>query len=158
VVAAEVRKFAKRSQKAAGEISQLSASSVGIAAKAGELLVKIVPDIQKTAELVQEISAASEEQNSGAEHINKAIAQLDQVIQQNAAAAEELSSTAEELNSQAEQLQATMSFFRIDGKGGKQAPRLIVDRRLTLKLAAALSAASPLVAPADRADEEFEQY
>jgi methyl-accepting chemotaxis protein len=129
VVASEVRKLAERSQKAAGEIGQLSASSVGIAEKAGELLVKIVPDIQKTAELVQEISAASGEQNSGAEQINKAIAQLDQVIQQNAAAAEELSSTAEELNSQAEQLQSAMSFFRIDGDGRERAPRLIADAR-----------------------------
>jgi methyl-accepting chemotaxis protein len=115
VVASEVRKLAERSQTAAGEISKLSASSVEVAEKAGQMLAKLVPDIQKTAELVQEISAASKEQTTGADQINAAIQQLNQVIQQNAGAAEEMSSTAEELSSQAEQLQDTISFFRVDG-------------------------------------------
>lgn len=115
VVASEVRKLAERSQAAAGEISKLSASSVQVAERAGEMLEKLVPDIQKTAELVQEINGASAEQNSGAEQINKAIQQLDHVVQQNAGAAEELSSTAEELSAQAEHLQSTVEFFRIDG-------------------------------------------
>ena len=115
VVATEVRKLAERSQVAAGEISKLSASSVEVAEKAGEMLARIVPDIQKTAELVQEISAASNEQNTGAEQINKAIQQLDQVIQENAAATEQMASTSEELSSQAGQLQETISFFRIGG-------------------------------------------
>ena len=79
------------------------------------MLAKLVPDIQKTAELVQEISAASKEQISGADQINGAIQQLNQVIQQNAGAAEEMASTAEELASQADQLQTTISFFRVDG-------------------------------------------
>ncbi|MBF0546270.1 MAG: methyl-accepting chemotaxis protein [Candidatus Riflebacteria bacterium] len=114
VVASEVRKLAERSQLAAGEIRKLSASSVEIAGKAGEMLAKIVPDIQKTAELIQEISAACKEQNTGAEQINKAIQQLDQVIQQNAGAAEELASTSEEMTSQAEQLKTTIAFFRVD--------------------------------------------
>ena len=113
VVASEVRKLAERSQLAAQEISGLSVSSVNVAERAGEMLAKILPDIQKTAELVQEINAASKEQDTGAEQINKAIRQLDQVIQQNASAAEEMASTAEELSSQAEQLQATVAFFRI---------------------------------------------
>ena len=112
VVASEVRKLAERSQKAAAEISALSSNSVDVAVKAGELLAKMVPDIQKTAELVQEISASSKEQDTGAEQINKAIQQLDQVIQQNAGASEEMSSTAEELASQAEQLQSTIAFFK----------------------------------------------
>ena len=116
VVATEVRKLAERSQTAAGEISKLSASSVEVAEKAGEMLARIVPDIQKTAELVSEINAASNEQNSGAEQINKAIQQLDQVIQQNAGAAEEMASTTEELASQAEQLQDTISFFKIENE------------------------------------------
>ncbi|GFO70181.1 hypothetical protein GMLC_37600 [Geomonas limicola] len=113
VVASEVRKLAERSQAAAGEISELSVSSVDVAEKAGEMLAQLVPDIQKTAELVQEISAASKEQDTGSSQINKAIQQLDQVIQQNAGAAEEMSSTAEELSSQAEQLQTTIAFFKV---------------------------------------------
>ena len=72
VVAAEVRKLAERSQKAAGEINQLSGTTVKVSEKAGEMLEKLVPDIQKTAELVQEISAASKEQDTGSEQINKA--------------------------------------------------------------------------------------
>ncbi|WP_298434110.1 methyl-accepting chemotaxis protein, partial [Geobacter sp.] len=115
VVAAEVRKLAERSQHAAGEISELSASSVQVAEAAGEMLARMVPDIQRTAELVQEISAACKEQDTGAEQINRAIQQLDQVIQQNASASEEMASTSEELASQAEQLQATIAFFRVDG-------------------------------------------
>jgi PAS domain S-box-containing protein len=117
VVASEVRKLAERSQTAAAEISQLSSSSVQIAEQAGEMLGKLVPDIQKTAELVQEISAASNEQNTGADQINKAIQQLDQIIQQNAGASEEMASTSEELSSQAEQLQQAIAFFKIDSSG-----------------------------------------
>lgn len=114
VVASEVRKLAERTQIAAAEIRSLSSSSVKIATKAGEMLSQIVPDIQKTAELVQEITASCKEQTVGAEQINKAIQQLDQVIQQNAAASEELASTAEQLTSQAEQLRATVAFFKTD--------------------------------------------
>ena len=117
VVASEVRKLAERSQAAAGEISKLSVSSVDVAERAGEMLTQLVPDIQKTAELVQEISASSKEQDTGASQINKAIQQLDQVIQQNAGAAEEMSSTAEELSSQAEQLQSTIAFFKVKETG-----------------------------------------
>jgi methyl-accepting chemotaxis protein len=117
VVASEVRKLAERSQTAAGEISKLSRSSVEVAEKAGDMLARIVPDIQKTAELVQEISAGSNEQSIGAEQINKAIQQLDQVIQQNASATEEMASTSEELSSQAEQLQDTISFFKVGNNG-----------------------------------------
>jgi methyl-accepting chemotaxis protein len=116
VVAAEVRKLAERSGKAATEIGELSKSSVEVAERAGRMLEKIVPDIQKTAELVQEIAAASNEQNAGAAQINKAIQQLDQVIQQNASASEEMASTAEELSGQAEQLQTTVAFFKLDDK------------------------------------------
>ena len=123
VVAAEVRKLAERSQVAAGEISELSASSVDIAGRAGGMLEKLVPDIQKTSELVQEISAASSEQNTGAEQISKAILQLDQVIQQNASSTEEMASTSEELSSQAQQLQDTISFFKINGSSNFNSER-----------------------------------
>ncbi|HXV21978.1 MAG TPA: methyl-accepting chemotaxis protein [Desulfuromonadales bacterium] len=114
VVAAEVRKLAERSQVAAGEISKLSVSSVDVAERSGRMLEALVPSIQKTAELVQEIAAASREQDAGAEQINKAIQQLDQVIQQNASASEEMASTAEELNGQSEQLQELIAFFKVE--------------------------------------------
>ncbi|EFL52658.1 methyl-accepting chemotaxis sensory transducer [Solidesulfovibrio fructosivorans JJ]] len=116
VVAAEVRKLAERSQSAAAEINALSASSLDVAERAGRLLEKLVPDILKTSELVQEIAAASHEQSSGAELVNKGLQQLDQVVQQNASASEELASTAEELSSQAEQLVSTVAFFQTDGQ------------------------------------------
>ena len=86
VVASEVRKLAERSQTAAGEINKLSASSVQVAEQAGVMLDKMVQDIQRTADLVQEISAASRQQDAGAGQINMAIQQLDQVMQQNASA------------------------------------------------------------------------
>ena len=124
VVADAVRKLAERSQTAAGEISVLSNTSVGIAENAGDMLVKIVPDIRKTAELVQEINAASGEQSSGADQINQALQQLDLVIQQNSASSEELSATAEEISSsseelaaQAERLRDAISFFQIGDLG-----------------------------------------
>ncbi|MFM2477818.1 methyl-accepting chemotaxis protein [Celerinatantimonas sp. MCCC 1A17872] len=114
VVAAEVRKLAERSQRAAGEIVELSRNSLNISEQAGEMLEKLVPNIQKTADLVQEISASAIEQNKGASEINTAIQQLDQVVQQSAAAAEEMASTSEELSAQAEQMNTTMEFFKVD--------------------------------------------
>jgi methyl-accepting chemotaxis protein len=119
VVASEVRKLAERSAAAAAEISQLSKSGVTVAEGAGQMLTRLVPEIRRTAELVQEIAAASAEQSTGVSHANKGIQELDRVIQQNASASEELAATAEELSSQAQQLQASVSFFRLDN-----APRL----------------------------------
>jgi len=124
VVAAEVRKLAERSQKAAGEINELSTSSVDVAEQAGSVLNELVPNIQKTAELVQEISAASREQDAGAEQISKSIQQLDSVIQQNASASEEMASTAEELSSQSEQLAEMISYFKIDAAMGRNRQRV----------------------------------
>jgi methyl-accepting chemotaxis protein len=111
VVASEVRKLAERSQAAANEIGDLSGETVTISTNAGDMLAKLVPDIRRTAELVEEISAASREQNIGAEQINAAIQQLDTVTQQNAAAAEEMSATSEELAAQSGRLQSAMAFF-----------------------------------------------
>jgi len=113
VVASEVRKLAERSQTAAAEIGALSGQTVMAAREAGEMLAKLVPDIKKTAGLVEEISAACREQDIGVEQVNQAIQQLDKVIQQNASASEQMSSTSEELAAQAEQLQTSIAFFRI---------------------------------------------
>ena len=133
VVASEVRKLAERSQLAAGEISHLSTTSVRIAERAGGMLTKLVPDIQKTAELVQEITASSNEQNTGADQINRAVKQLDMVIQQNAGASQELASTSEELASQAEHLMNTISFFNVgDGDRAVAAKAKVMLSRQSL--------------------------
>ena len=172
VVASEVRKLAERSQHAAAEISQLSGSSVEVAEKAGSMLARMVPDIQRTAELVQEIAAASKEQDTGAEQVNKAIQQLDQVIQQNASASEEMASTSEELSSQAEQLQQTIAFFKVDERSGAgsmrrlPAPSKTVSRPAVAHIAAksARKGAVPkglaleMGTGRDKLDEDFERF
>ncbi|MGZ5442480.1 MAG: methyl-accepting chemotaxis protein [Thermoanaerobaculia bacterium] len=123
VVAAEVRRLAERSQAAAKEIGALAASSVGVAERSGRLLEDLLPGIRKTADLVQEVAAASGEQSSGVAQINQAMSQVDQVTQRNAAAAEELSSTAEQMATQASSLQTLVAFFRLH-PGSPAAPAL----------------------------------
>ncbi len=164
VVAAEVRKLAERSGTAAAEISELSSSTVSVADQAGQMLTKLVPDIQRTAELVQEISASSNEQNAGAEQINKALQQLDQVIQQNASASEEMASTSEELSSQAEQLQSTIAFFHLGATMARltrQAPKTPVRKAAppvkSIK-AAKRPAGLALDMGRDEEDDEFERF
>jgi len=136
VVAAEVRKLAETSQKAAVEINALSASSLKLTLEGGELMSKLIPEIQRTSTLVQEIAAASNEQNSGAMQIAKAIEQLSSVTQENSASAEEMSSTAEELASQAEALQETIGFFTtsknasVDTKSTQQAKQITIDNKV----------------------------
>src|SRR6056297_2822134 len=130
VVASEVGKLAARSKDAAGEISELSSSTVNVAQNAKDMLEQLVPNIRKTADLVQEISAASREQSNGADQINTAITQLDQVIQQNASASEEMASVAQELTGQAEELQQTISYFSIESSeknSEKDQKRLQID-------------------------------
>ena len=173
VVAAEVRKLAERSQKAAGEINQLSGTTVKVSEKAGEMLDKLVPDIQKTAELVQEITAASKEQDTGSEQINKALQQLEKVIQQNASAAEEMASTTEELTGQADQLISALGFFRTNESGPAGQSTAARPAASLGKLREAVSQAAPPAASkathksgvrlrmkdaGDHLDKEFERY
>jgi len=113
VVAAEVRKLAERSGHAAGEISELSTATVKVAQEAGERLGQLVPDIQQTARLIQEIATASNEQTAGVNQINQALQQLDNVIQQNAAVSEEVASTSESLAMEGAQLHQSISFFNL---------------------------------------------
>ncbi len=127
VVATEVRKLAENSKKAAKEISELTKISVDATENSGRLLERIVPDITKTAQLVQEINAASQEQNSGAEQINNAIQQLSKVIQQNSASAEEMSSGAEELSSQSELLNDIISYFKTSNSNKKINKNIITE-------------------------------
>jgi methyl-accepting chemotaxis protein len=131
VVAAEVRKLAERSQVAALEISQVAGSSVELAERAGKLLDEIVPAINKTSDLVQEIAAASEEQSSGASQVNSAVSQLNQITQMNASSSEELAATSEEMNGQAEQLQQTMSFFKVAGAATNKAFKHVATKPRT---------------------------
>ena len=112
VVASEVRALAERSQISANEINKLTTSSVGVAEKAGTMLNELIPNIQKTATLVQEINAAGKEQHAGSDQINKAIQQLDLVIKQHSLTSQKMAFTAQQLAKQAEQLQTTISFFR----------------------------------------------
>ena len=178
VVAAEVRKLAERSQVAAGEINELSTNSVAVAEKAGDVLASLAPNIQKTAELVQEISAASREQDAGADQIAKSIQQLDAVIQQNASASEEMASTAEELSGQSEQLAEMITFFKIDRANAgrfnqRQQPQHMSEAQAPLATAthAKLAHNAPAFEPVpshgeafeargekDGLDDDFEQY
>jgi methyl-accepting chemotaxis protein len=114
VVASEVRKLAERSQVAAAEISELSTKSVRIAENTGALIDKMIPDITKTAELVQEIAAAAREEDVGARQINKAIVELDTIVQRSATTSEEFTSVAAELAAQSESLVTTLDFFKFD--------------------------------------------
>lgn len=116
VVASEVRKLAERSKLAADEIVSISDKGLKLSEEAGQKMHEIMPDLERTTKMVQEIAAASAEQTNGASQINNAIQQLNTVTQQNAAASEELSSSAEELSSQAELLKDLVSYFNIEEK------------------------------------------
>lgn len=113
VVAAEVRKLAERSKVAATEISDVSSHTLQTAKSAGNELEKLVPEINKTVHLVQEITSSSQEQAAGAVQINNAIQQLNAVTQQTASASEEIASNADNLMLMAEQLKEVIAFFKL---------------------------------------------
>lgn len=121
VVANEIRKLAERSQKAAQEIDKYSKSSLDTTEKAGTLMEGIIPEVERTAQLIQEIAAASIEQNSGATQVNDAVQQLSNVTQENSAASEQMSTGASELARQAELLRKTIAFFSLEGKTSEHA-------------------------------------
>jgi methyl-accepting chemotaxis protein len=165
VVATEVRKLAERSQIAANQIDEISRSSVEISEKSGILLNAVVPNIQNTAKLVQEISAASREQNSGAGQVNNAIQQLSQITQQNAASAEEMATGAEELASQAEQLKEAISFFKLEKRERKilkTGTSKVVSKKVSHKRngdeGAETNKGIDLNLESGRMDKDFEQY
>ncbi len=159
VVASEVRKLAERSQIASQEIGQLATESVKRAELAGILLEDIVPSIRKTADLVQEIAAASSEQTSGVNQINAAINQVNQTMQQNAAASEELSSTSEEMSGQAMRLQEAISYFKLANDhfahASSQSPQ---PKKLKVPAKKAGRSASITAAQTDDKDKHFARF
>jgi methyl-accepting chemotaxis protein len=133
----------------------VAGSSVELAEKAGKLLDEMVPNIKKTSDLVQEITAASEEQSSGVGQINAAVGQLSQTTQQNASSSEELAATAEEMSSQAEQLQQSMAFFKLQSTHGPSSPasRKPAKKAAVMKLAGTRAAMTDAMASVAEPDE-----
>ena len=160
VVASEVRKLAERSQKAAAEITGLSKTTVDMSQQAERIIVAIVPDIRKTAELVQEIASASREQSSGVDQIGKAMVQLDSVIQQNASASEEMAAMSEELSGQAQQLASAIAFFKLEDSGAaKPKGKAALPQPAAPKAISRAKAIAPVAAaPDDRDKTDFEAF
>ena len=124
----------------------MAGNSVAVAEKAGKLLTEMVPAIKKTSDLVQEITAASEEQSSSVGQINTAMVQLNQITQQNASSSEELAATAEEMTGQTQQLQQLVAFFKIEasdaGMAARNVKKTAAGQSAMVHLAARLALAS----------------
>ena len=166
VVAAEVRKLAERSKLAANEIVDLAKSSVLSTEEAGKQMMVILPEVEKTAKLVQEIAAASLEQNNGSTQINNAIQQLNAITQQNASASEEMASNAEELTSQAEQLREIISYFKLGSNSSnfstiksKQQKQSTVSYNKSIKKAGTSKGVTlSMTSKEDHGDENFTHF
>ena len=150
VVAAEVRKLAERSQLASREIGDLASQSVQLSDQAGQLLESMIPSIRQTADLVQEITAASSEQSSGLNQISAAMNQLSQITGQNAAASEQLAATAEQMSAQAEQLQDLMAFFQLESASNRQSLSAPASTSSRASSRPSLSASARLAGPTKR--------
>ncbi len=114
VVAAEVRKLAENSKLAADEIVGLSETSLNQAENAISQMMNLIPDLERTTKMVQEITISSQEQTRGTDQISTTIIQLNSISQQNASASEELSTSADNIAEQARQLNDLIAFFKID--------------------------------------------
>ncbi|MFO8001099.1 MAG: methyl-accepting chemotaxis protein [Marinilabilia sp.] len=113
VVAAEVRKLAEKSKGAADEIVGLVNKGLKVSKEAGEKSKMLVPDIEKTTQLIKEIAAASMEQKTGADQINQAMQQLNMITQENASSSDELTHSSEQLSDLAANLQEAVGYFDI---------------------------------------------
>ncbi len=173
IVAAEVRKLAERSQVSAVEIDELTKTSVEISETAGQLFEDLVPNIEKTAQLVQEINVASGEQNLGAQQVNEAIQQLNHITQQNAAGAEQLANNSEELSIQADSMRATINYFDLENDPLSNGARRIVNTTPVYTNGAAIPSPAPMgtltnnessegveldMTEFDHKDSDFEKY
>ncbi len=113
VVANEIRRLADKTKIASNEINKLSQDGQNISKIAGEKLKNVIPEIIKSAELVNKIVSAGKEQQIGAESVNISVQQLTEITNENSASAEEMSASAEELSAQAQQLKELISVFKI---------------------------------------------
>lgn len=113
VVATEVRRLAESSKIASGEIASISNRGSIVTNESDKLISELIPEIDRTVALVQEIASASKLQKSGVEEVNQSLNDLNQVIQQNAAASKELATSSEEFASKAENLKNMISFFKL---------------------------------------------
>ncbi|MCG8696952.1 MAG: methyl-accepting chemotaxis protein, partial [Bacteroidales bacterium] len=157
VVASEVRKLAEKSKLAADEIVRLATTGLKVSEAAGEVMQGIIPKVENTSKLIQEISASSVEQNSGASQVNNAIQQLNIVTQQNAAASEELATSAEEMNIQAQQLKDTISFFKVESNNSPKT-NLIVKTSQSLSTLSDVSKETTELIPEEQNEHDFENF